>query len=113
MSRELDALVAEKVMGWQVSSSDTAYARTPDGRVYLCRLPKFSTDIAAAWLALEEMRKRFTNASLCADNGWGLTLWNITGSGGHRDVCGPVNAPTAAEAICRAALLAVGHKEKP
>lgn len=47
--RELDAAVAERVMGWgyaQIHSADDGYRRS---------LPAFSTDIAAAWSVVERM----------------------------------------------------------
>lgn len=57
--RELDALVAEKVMGlgsqWTVQQQPDG-TFVPTGEVwYEC--PEFSTDIAAAWQVVEWMRK--------------------------------------------------------
>jgi hypothetical protein len=47
--RELDALVAEKVMGYKT-------APIPDGET--ANPPNFSTDITAAWQVVEKMRER-------------------------------------------------------
>lgn len=61
--RELDALVAEKVMGFRVKREDVAglalYAIVrwpPVPGEWLARdLPPYSTDIAAAWEVVEKM----------------------------------------------------------
>lgn len=74
VSRELDAEVAEKVMGWQWFPAEperpnVQYLRRPDrflygavrdsGKVLLMSgLPAYSTDIAAAWLVVDHLRER-------------------------------------------------------
>ena len=121
MSRELDALVAEKVMGWQDAR---AFFPWPESGVMLdnyammppyggairdiAHVPCYSTDIAAAWEVVEKLdgggeRKTF----------W----WTITSPGDDtmysaRIVEGSVEiayaiAPAAPEAICLAALKVV------
>ncbi len=59
---ELDALIAEKVMGWKPNAkhpnlSGDGWWETENGgeNGYLAVLPEFSTDIAAAWTVVEKM----------------------------------------------------------
>lgn len=121
--RELDALIAERVMGatWEnvspagrkkrlvtpehatIGYKDSAKAELmvigygPNGN-----LPAYSTDIAAAWLVVEKMRERFSSwqrfaAALQADVSHAVPF-----TVSHSDVwrlAQPVN-------ICHAALLA-------
>lgn len=92
--RELDALVATKVMG-----------RSDDWTVIAC--PHYSTDIAAAWDVLLFIKDRFQQQSLTRD--WDSGYWTCRlGGWGQKS---PVVSATAAEAphaICLAALKAVG-----
>lgn len=57
--RELDALVAEKVMEWQDCMLDNkpidGLGKTPEGRTAVI-IPNYSTNIAAAWEVVEKMR---------------------------------------------------------
>lgn len=61
--RELDRLVAERVMGWRVFGTPEVYAywtEPYEGEKRLGdmpSLPRFSTDIAAAWTVVERMRE--------------------------------------------------------
>lgn len=48
-SRELDAEVAEKVMGWTVSHGEDGWFVHKPGRDDSEYLPPFSTEISAAW----------------------------------------------------------------
>jgi hypothetical protein len=71
--RELDALVAGKVMGWESAVvANYPWQMIPPGEDrYIVRLvPHYSTDITAAWLVVERMRAgapiRFRNISLVA-----------------------------------------------
>jgi hypothetical protein len=123
--RELDALVAEKVMGWSdIDLEDQGdfgvppEARIPDayGRTVSWyaspfeQFPHYSTDIAAAWLVVEKV------ATIDKGEPGGLEVAVLhypdrcechieTNSAAFLVVEG---APTAPHAICRAALLAVG-----
>ncbi len=112
--RELDALVAEKVMGWsdvgEITIGMTVYVagHRPEGEQTV--VPSYSTDIAAAWTVVERMREL----------GWRMLLENWVSSddayaaffhpqdryryGNHIGV----TDDTAPVAICRAALRAVG-----
>lgn len=63
-------------------------------------VPFYSTQISTAFELLDMLRKRFTNVSLHAANGWGLTCWNIDPEGKSKGVVGPFSAATAPMAIC-------------
>ena len=96
--RELDALVAEKVMGAKV--------------VFVENVPYYSTDIAAAWEVVNHLlchgwdekyffRLHYDNVDL-----WDASFYKESSSdGGGPDVWG--TADTAPLAICLAALKAV------
>lgn len=114
--RELDALVAEKIMGYDVkwlptalSDSQPHYANSDEGSGWLyCR--HYSTDIAAAWLVVERMQ--------CIDDrGWwpqvtwlqdfdGVNKWQASMHAPPR--VWSAMADTAPLAICLAALAALG-----
>jgi Phage ABA sandwich domain len=110
--RELDALVAEKVMGWtQVRNSkpegfSSLWRGRPPGNLATLRtIPDYSTDISDAWKVVEKVDNRngvaremgVLTASISRyDNGYTVRFFN---SG--------VTADTAPLAICLAALKAV------
>lgn len=107
--RELDAIVAERVMGVE---------RHPDGGWMLPVTRNgplsahpypypYSTVLWAAWQVVEKLRESYTNVALHAANGWGFTCWNVTESGEHTNIVGPFDADSPALAICRTALKAV------
>ncbi len=126
-SRELDALIAEKVMGLTLAVSDKAWSDedwlgsdyptksnvlaivtdaergslVPMRRV----IPPYSTDIAAAWLVVERMRGDFM-----LDLQDHIVYWSAdflrSRPGGIKQVA--FQAPSAPLAICLAALKAVG-----
>lgn len=112
--RELDRLVAEKVMGqmWQGGSPIPNY----DGRWPWP--PPYSTDIAAAWLVANKLGERwFVDIGClpgdCAGNPnpkWEARFWDaepcISGGVGHVSGLEEFKArgETAPLAICRAAL---------
>lgn len=95
--RELDALVAGKVMGY------TTHGQFREKNGVRVMIDRYSADIAAAWEVLEEMQK----------NEWDFTLKNhkrLVHKRQYEAIFGtPYSAfaPTAPEAICKAALLAV------
>jgi hypothetical protein len=104
--RELDALVAEKVMGW----SD---CRFKDGRVVdgLGRdqynktaqsIPHYSTDIAAAWLVVDGLMAQGLSFLLGKES----VVWRARFYKGDGGVTMP--GDTAPHAICLAALKACG-----
>ena len=122
--RELDALVAEKVMGW---TWDGKTAWSPTGsRLWMVRkdpywwLPYYSTDIAAAWEVVEKLvllencqLTRNTKGEWAGENG----LYAVTrlchdpiGSIGELKRVSLGEGETMPHAIALAALKTVGHK---
>lgn len=108
--RELDALIAEKVMGLQVDA--LGYVVTQRGKVE-GELPFYSTDIAAAWEVVERTGLQIEIQSPGApcngdeyendsDN------WRVECRLKSSDRSSFAEATTAPLAICLAALKAVG-----
>lgn len=115
---ELDALVAEKVMGWQWQQwapnpeqphlAPPGYGRPhPDhwwlGRSIFELVPHYSTDIADAWLIVEHLHGR-----VVIDH-WSGNQYKVMiyiPSSGSPSV--EASADTAPLALCLAALAAVG-----
>jgi hypothetical protein len=109
---EMDLLVAEKLMGWKwFHYEEASYFRRNDVFDYVIivdklrgqtcvfnnSLPKFSTEISAAWEVIEKL---------------GLTDFSIEKVGDHYCVNLVIEsacAETAPLAICRAALMAATH----
>ena len=111
---EMDALVAEKVMGsvpcdkWRTL---TAYppqwikgkAECEHAICYpLEGPPNYSTSIAAAWKVVEKIREDYEPRIELWDEGWEVTILTGTDRGSASG-----RALTAPLAICRAALKAV------
>lgn len=144
--RELDALVAEKVMGITGIRQITVIGATvtqepgwsgksyqmPDGRMgrpaYV--VPRYSSDIAAAWLVVERLAETGLWVSLCDMRHGCYTEDGAPWRGWFAEICdveqdekfGPcvvshefsehpwsASAPTAPLAICKAALQAVAR----
>jgi hypothetical protein len=131
--RELDAIIAEKVMGWQRETDErelrrlnsgyldaSEYARwwiNPSGG-WACASPRYSTDIAAAWEVVERLKDaNRDDASYDFDLIYESSKERETGL--RNDVFGwfaqfgeaehgSGRADTAPLAICLAALEAVG-----
>lgn len=114
VGREMDALVAEKVLGWQWQGFEGGYQRLyiNDGDYrrygaireggeteYTNNLHNYSTEMGAAWDVVE----KFNNQCML-NNVHGL--WECYFPGNVMGL-----AETAPLAICRAALLAVLEKE--
>ncbi len=108
-SRDLDALVAEKVMGWRTSVEQRHLRYTdPTNTIRTPVVPYFSTDIGAAWLVVEWM----------VAQGWSVDVQNRYAPTWACHVHKPAYQPeprnffthtrSAAHAICLAALEAVG-----
>lgn len=104
--KKLDALVAEKVMGWEAKPG-RAYYWTGKDRVVRSVFYQFSTDISAAW---ELLCKFKTHQVTFHENGFyqqsDMKYRVIIAKNQH-----VAYANTAPEAICKAALLAVMDKE--
>lgn len=102
--RELDSLVAEKVMGWE---RDFQFWKDESGRIRTIEPTSFgsfepSTDITAAWEVVELIGKDYGVEVYHED---GLSECAI-----HKaeiGVIARVEALTVPEAICKAAILAV------
>jgi hypothetical protein len=135
--REMDALVAEKVMGEKLCAGVEAWAAVSgaichglldgpnhinptqpyrqDGRWTFAMVPTYSTDIAAAWQVFERLmdiadeqngraKRIIWNTPFCLFRG--EALWYVAYDYEHCEEAG--RGDTAALAICRAALKAVG-----
>lgn len=126
--RELDAIVAEKVMGYRFEPGDPASieaAKTDHtqpylvdrwymtGITYIEKLPKFSTDIAAAWAVFEHLHKQDPDMSFSLHyfsmgDGCDEDKWTVGIKALDMETHCDRSAPTAQLAICLAALKAVG-----
>lgn len=131
--RELDALVAEKVMGWTKLLTPEGeqifdYWRSPEPYMRNCTsddIPQYSTDIAAAWQVIDKLtagdetdedpiqltrghrlRRLYSSADWHSgrNSGW-WALFVTDGTPGYG-----AYGDTAPHAICLAALAAVGVK---
>lgn len=115
--RELDVLVAKKVMGMDGVFIDPKGAlRIPDGYTEYGRYcfsygRSPSTDLTAAWEVLEQIEKDYGGFILTkgVDGGYycGILLWDGVG----HDIIAEANADTVPLAICLAALEAVDSAE--
>src|SRR6266404_817961 len=99
--RALDAIIAEKVMGWERIEGDIATIWSLDNSAYdFQEVPKYSADIAAA---LQVYDKAFgEELHICLRKIHGE--WRVDRhwfEDGHEAIA---SAPTLALAICRAAL---------
>lgn len=114
--RELDARVAEKVMGWtdvrpiigrrdergQIHNEFVPHATMPDGQRIV--LPNFSASIADAWTVVEKMAERRTEVCLTyTDDRRATVIFALM------EPVGIAEDDTIARAICLAALRAVGE----
>jgi hypothetical protein len=117
--REMDALVAEHLMGWRLVKRGRRVATGPDyegpgeilgfsgnadARRWIAQVcPAYSTEIAAAWSVVE----------LFPETGRGLHLMQSMARGGRWrctfDMEDGVWGDTAPHAICLAALKSVGY----
>ena len=98
--RELDALIAEKVLGYRWNRQHLAYQKSPVEWVF--NLPGYSTNISAAWKVVMAFDSKGLVVSLDNEGeGWNCCI-------GDRYIEGQESPELA---ICRAALLAVMIKE--
>lgn len=107
--RELDALVAEKVMGW-TRTEHLGLKRTvwnipaPSYIEWADDPPPFSTDIAAAWEVVERLRANYSfQISADSSSDWECYLENEDLDISHVSA----RSETAPHAICLAALKTV------
>ena len=124
---ELDAMVAEKVMGWTAVEAKYTGASSqwfvPSGVNPFSRpnpnmrqqVPAYSTDIAAAWLVVDkmladgwELDTGIEKKARLEDGQWVVEFNSSTHNAEHSR--GPrAIAHTAPLAICKASLAAVAH----
>ena len=131
--RGIDALIAEKVMGWRAGDEKNTISDEPeiwhitdddgncwrgepfkvyDGYDHMFYHWSPSTDISTAWQVMEHIeaegiaRLELTRLGWPVPGVWRATLFTTAISAGYT-----ANAPTAPLAICRAALLAVMEAE--
>ena len=122
--RELDALVAEKVMGQTVRLADDMgvdhdegdfFVNKPDSKEprwgHMLGLPHYSTDIAAAWAVVEKMQGLGWTFQVddvgfndSTEGKWRVVLTEETKGHDYH----PADGDTAPHAICLAALKACG-----
>jgi hypothetical protein len=115
--RELDALVAEKVMGFHKHHAHDYYINVPDEEwdnnndapfpYYWPQwgFPPYSTSIADAWLVVEKLRENFDGIVLAYRNGDTGKEWRVEFNTEHG--WSAEYAETAPMAICLAALEAI------
>lgn len=118
--RELDALIAENVMGWEIrwlGCEPHHYWEPDDGRGgrWNDRLPEYSTDIAAAFQVVEKMKRVRLWFSCCYQTGalrddLSAMAWSCRFRGFKRgeSIEGFHGDKSLPRAICLAALKAVG-----
>lgn len=104
--RELDALVAEKVMGW--TNILDRMGVPPNHGPWSHRVPSYSTDLGAAWTVVEKLiaTGHIIELSNRRSGTWKIGTWQFQTFG---KLSVGADADTAPLAICRAALKAVGH----
>jgi len=123
--RELDALVAERVMGWTrepkgwlsppMGDPRMMWAATWDEAGRPGYLPSYSTDIAAVWEVVEQMGTKeilgvLTLGAPCDDNPKWRAIFTkkwVANLDAYPD--GIEHGDSAPHAICLAALKATGH----
>lgn len=103
--RYLDAMVAEKVMGWRHDPGTyegSRYLLDPAGA--RSAIPNYSTDIAAAWEVVEKLKGATAHFQLQSiPGGWSTRIFRVPAGLSNEEI-----ADTAPMAICLAALKAVG-----
>lgn len=107
----MDALVAEKVMGWEPVNEFRQWWWENGTKTKEVRTPDYSTDIAAAWQVVERMERRFSTVQVIWEGPiYGARVLIRDEDGGAYSTEADKRAKTAPEAICLAALKAVGVK---
>ena len=119
--RNLDVLVAEKVMGWKNISphySKTPWGTDPKHGMNWCQLPSYSTYIVAAWEVVEKMASLDWDVNISLSSKlpsddverWYCEMTCGDDNAAWRDDFRFIQiwASTAPLAICLAALKAVG-----
>lgn len=111
MKRALDIRIAEEVMGWTELDNDSVSGRAPANQTpwpgQLQPLPEYSTDIKAAWQVVERVTRiprTLEEAERAAGTRF-MFWWEKANLWAYSEA-------EAAEAICQAALVAVGAEEE-
>jgi hypothetical protein len=115
-NREIDALIANKIFALVVRDRLTGEERplTFDDLIMsgdhlrIVTLPHYSTDIAAAWLVVEQMIKASTNGDFHLEHLGPKDEGDWTCGTCRDDPSTWATADTAPLAICKAALKSVG-----
>ena len=116
--RELDALVAEKVMGFRHClviplgpHATPTLMGSPPNATGRNKVPEYSGDIAAAWLVVEKMRERFDTVIVesCLD-GFSVRLGDYEAPAPLVHVSIDPRQGGVALAICLASLKAVSPR---
>ena len=119
---EMDALVAKEVMGYAIDFEEWPSASGDSKRIWFIvsseqgvartRIPKYSTDIEAAWVVGKKMRSRGDALSLqhrhMIDDAPGTAIWTAW----FRRANDLAWAVTPSLAICRAALLTIRSSDE-
>lgn len=116
--KELDALIAEKVMGYETEiingdpvSKVPGICGTEGCAIHFTKTPHYSTDIAAAWEVVEKLQLKFKTIDIVA------TTRSDTYVGPCFVIFDPYgnvlsDSSEAPHAICLAALKVVGYEEE-
>jgi len=117
--REMDSLIAEKVMGWRWSGENKKWLIPPDDDPRIAWaalwdkkgrpdwLPDYSTDIADAWQVVEKLHDLGYRVEINSTCDKGLYDVEVSKSYSNGTVCECVVFQPISLAICRAALLSV------
>ena len=110
--QELDALVAEKVIGWQWNVDRSAFfppGLHPMSNIFGHKVPQYSENIAEAWLVVEKLVKSGFHFLLLksADSGRSIATFYL-GPEDRSDTS--KSADEAPHAICLAALEALRYE---
>ncbi len=114
---EMDALVAEFMIGWRRAPSEddpagwcwvTEHGRTRGSATAL--MPTYSTNIAAAWQVVEKLKERFSSVLVETNpRQYYVDIVTDKGTPSYYRTVADAEADTAPLAICRAALKAVNQ----
>lgn len=108
---ELDYAIAEHIMGWTKSTVGPCEYLNPPPDEAFRPVPRYSTKIAAAWEVVDKMNSLGFTLDLSEQQfGKQPRFWFAEYSD-NKFTLGQVQAPTAPEAIGRAALVALGKSQ--
>ena len=101
--RELDKLIAEKLLGWR-KRPDGEYVDAAGHILPADFIPRYSTEISAAWEVVEETKLLLGNY-LTMHRGRNGDEWIVFPDGGGAAITIDYTCNTAPHAICIAALI--------